>query len=257
MRYAFVFFIILTVIPLASISMPSALSQSYTTHATTLTTVTEQTFTYAASTPVASYTATSTEAQTMVAGTATQTGISNYYCITSHWSFDAQAGQPVQGAITLSQATSSASISAFILSDQAFTEWQKPANNFCDPTYTGSVTPEWAFGVPQSKQASTVAVNWTPSADGKYWIVAETYSAGTVVVTVNLTSQIAHTVTSISYSTSSTLTALLLTQTLTSVISEPLSQALPTLGGGELLLGAVIVVAIAGIAAYFLLRRKR
>ncbi len=256
MRYAFVFFVILTVIPFASISMPSTLSQSYTTHATTLTTVTEQTFTYAASTPVASYTATSSETQTMVAGAATQTGVSSYYCISSWWSFDAQRGQPVEGTITLSQATAPTSISAFILSDQSMTQWRNPStgSSHCDPTENG-VTSEWAFGIPQSKQASTVAVNWTPSADGKYWIVAETYSGGTVVVTVNLTSQVAHTVTSISYSTSST--ALLLTQTQTSVISEPLSQALPTLGSGELLLVAVIVVAIAGLAAYFLLRRRR
>ncbi len=58
--------------------------------------------------------------------------------------------------------------------------------------------------------------------------------------------EFAHTTTSISYSTSE----------LTSVISQPLSQAPLTLGSGELLLGVVVVVAVAGLAAYFLLRRR-
>jgi hypothetical protein len=216
--------------------MPSALSQSYTT----------QTSTNAASTPVASYTAISTEAQTMVAGTATHTPISVYYCSShdSEWSFDAQAGQPVEGTITLSQATAGVTISAFILSNQSYTEWLKPANSFCDPTYTGAVSVEWAFGIPDPKQASTVAINWTPTADGKYWLVAETYSSGRVVVTANLTSQVVHTVTSISYST-------------LSVTSQPLSQEPLTLGSGGLLLGAVVVIAIAGLAAYILLKRRR
>lgn len=238
--------------------MPSALSQSYTTHATTFTTVTEQTFTYAASTPVASYTATSSEAQTMVNGADTHTGISQYYCIGDSWPFNAQAGQKVQGTITLSQATAATSISAYILSDQSYAQWTNPAtgSTSCDPTQNG-VTPEWSFGIPQLKQASTVPVDWTPSAGGKYWLVVQTYSSGTVVVTVSLTSQVASTVTSISYSTSSTLTALLLTQTLTSAISQPLSQPSPSLGNGGLLLGAVVVVAIVGIGAYFLLKRRK
>jgi len=247
-----IFAIILTV----GASSPTrlVLSQNYTTFTSFMTSVNQFSFTNTFSTPIQSLTSTSSGQTILIGTTYTLTAQNRGFCLSQDLSFEAQAGQPVTGLVSANQPSS---LQVYILSDNDYSKWRNATTTYCDPT-DNDIKPQWAS--PGEELLTNVNIQWTPPADGKYWLLPEAfYNGGTDTVTVNLISPTVQIVTSIVFSTSVAESMFATTQVLTSVQIQPLSKSLTATESGGLLLpiAALVVIIVVAIAVMVLRRKKQ
>jgi len=242
---------------LCAVSLLSAaqtFGQGYTIVTTESTATSVLNETYSHLIPTSSYVATSTVQETVMAWTETNPGIGILYCYTAWESFSAAQGQAVEGTVKVSPPDT---LIVYILSDSQYNAWH--GANDCDPgDVAGSL---WHLGAFHNFQ--TVAdVNWSPSANGTYWLLAQTYSATPVTITVSLTSYVVQASTVTLYSTSFSMYGYSIysvySATLSSILSEQQGNTgQPNVGLSTfpLLIIGIIVLAII-IIGYLAAKRK-
>ena len=171
--------IILVALSVLSIgALSSANSQRYNAVATTTTAINVDTNPLASIIPTTSNLyATSTYVSVTYVWTLSG---DSQHCINHWFPFQANPGDTISGTIT----TNSASMVVYILSDQQYTAWRDQQH--CNPEDSGtgieSVTGSYPYGLLQQ-----AGIDWTATIAGKYWVVVETFSGLSEVVTVNLT----------------------------------------------------------------------
>ena len=153
-------------------------------------------------------------------------------------------------------------LTAFILSDTDYAKWTGSAQSYCDPTEnTPPITPQWGQGGSEGGKHTKITINWTPKADGKYWLVTESYSnAGIEIVTVHLESPLVQLETSVSYSVSIQETVYATTQIITSTaVGESSQTSVPQSSSGDMsmILVALVIIIVAVAAVVLVLRRKK
>ena len=252
MRKLISLLILLSIIPAITATVAG---QSYSTVTSILTTVNQLSYTNTISAPVQTLTYTTSGSQTLVDTSYATVAQNQGFCQVQYINFQAQGGERVTGTITSSAPNS---LIAYILTDQDFHTWGNASPSYCNPS-DNSVTPQWTSS---SDQLTSATVDWTPKVDGKYWLASEVYSnAGTVTVTINLSSPFVQTVTSEQFSTSTVNSVIATTQTLTSIqVQSQQPQATTSTGStSDLMLpvagvAAVIIVIVA--VALVMLKRK-
>ncbi len=168
--------LLLAVVPLVAV-VPNVGSQSFTTITNLSTVTTQATFTQASQYAVATTTVTSTISEGIYDNSFVQKGVGVFYCyIAAPISFEATEGQKVQGSI---QSSSPNSLVLYILSDSQFNAWRS-GKHYCDPTETGQSP------LVGTTKVTSYSLDWNVPADGTYWLIIETYSAGDCVVTASV-----------------------------------------------------------------------
>jgi len=244
------FTILLLVASISLLSIaPTATSQSFTTITSLATVTTQATYTQATSYPVGTSTATSTMTETIVDETFTMSTIGSSGCMVHEpISFSALKGQIVKGEIAVDIRDI---LTVYILSDAQYAIWS--TKHYCTPEDAGTSALVRAFKV------KSCALDWSVKKDGTYWLIIETWGPYTkeCTITASVARYYSQAVTSVAYSTQSSLLVLTATRTLTSIQTEQITQAFPSTEGGMLGLVAIGIVAVVVVLFVVLVRRRR
>jgi len=163
-------------------------------------------------------------------------------------SFSALKGQTIRGTIAVDIR---GILTVYILSDAQYAIWS--AKHYCTPQDAGTSAQVRAFKV------TSYALDWSVKVDGTYWLIIETWGPYTkeCTITASVARYYSQAVTSVAYSTQSSLLVLTATRTLTSIQTEQVAQVLPGIEGGMLGLVAIGIVAVVVVLFVVLVRRRR
>lgn len=162
-------------------------------------------------------------------------------------SFDANRGQQVQGNL---QSSVPNSLTFYLLSDQQYKIWA--SLRFCDPSEAGT------SALLSVNKVTSYTLDWAVPADGTYWLVIETYSAGDCLVTTSIAKYYSQAVVSTIYSTQTSLLTLMATKTATSVSTQEIAAPMSIQGGNTLIFTALAVIIVVALAvAYFTFFKRK
>jgi len=196
----------------ASFTVSQVASQSYTTITSTTTVVNSETSTISSTFPVSSISiTTNTEKILHYAWTL---GGDSAHCVNQWFSFEALAGDTVEGTLAASLGAD-----VFLLSNGEFAAWSN--QNLCDPFYgSGSVNPNAIRVQYHWLVNNQMQIHWVATISDTFWLLVETITAGKDSVTVNLLEQTNQVNTETSYSTQYSTMVTLSTQTSFQTLSE-------------------------------------
>jgi hypothetical protein len=169
------------------------------------------------------------------------------HCISEVFPFEAASGDTINGTII----SNNPSMVVYIVTDEELKAWQGQRN--CDPRRSG-IGIQWVNGSYPFGLLQQVNLDWTAPVAGQYWVLVETSSALTSIVTVNVTRPFSETLTQVLYLTQYSMEVDTISQTSQFVTVE---QVPTLLQQGTLTLIGVAVLVVLMTAGYVIVKPKK